>query len=212
MLDSGIRHAAPRPPILRFWGMRCNEWARLFRVARCFARLKPRAQSRRCVRIASQAMSVTLVMALAATVALPAQAQQPAPRCPRCDAAVDDSAKVLVTDFAAKRDLAYCGLVCALRDMLEKYPTSRAVARDPFAGKEVRVIRTGVRWVAWPKQAVFLYLPEAQDLDLGARCLAFPSQVEYIQYLATHPAVSEHRPKPLRLPALLDAVRKQKPN
>jgi hypothetical protein len=121
--------------------------------------------------------------------------------------------------------------------MMEKYPTSRAVAHDPFAGKEVRIIRTGVKWTAWPKEAVFLFLPQvdapnpsgqeanhhgdqgsgqaagvgapqAVPLSVAQRCLAFPRQREYVQYLATHPEVAAHNPRPLRLPELLAALKK----
>jgi len=131
---------------------------------------------------------------------------------------------VVVTDFAGEQEHPYCNVACALCDMMDKYPTSRAVAHDPFAGKEVRVIRTGVKWVAWPTTAVFLFLPQAdapnpsapdagsthaadQKLDPAQRCLAFPRQNEYIQYLATHPEVAAHNPRPLRLPGLLAALK-----
>ena len=157
-------------------------------------------------------------------------------RCARCDAPIAEKLRVVVTDFAAKPEHPYCGLQCALRDMMEKYPTSRAVAHDPFAGKEVRIIRTGVKWTAWPKEAVSLFVPQADapnpsgqeagppgdegstqaagvgapqaaPLSVAQRCLAFPRQREYVQYLATHPEVAAHRPRPLRLPELLAALK-----
>lgn len=183
-----------------------------------------------------QILACICLIAVIGAVAL----AQPEPRhCVRCDAVIDENAKVVVTDFAASREYLCCNLACAATLMAEKFPTSRAVARDPFAGKEVRVIRTGAKWVAWPKTAVFLYVetppanrsnheasgatrkPEASGSRgpaNGARpaapaavsiCFAFPRQVEYVQYLATHPGVAELKPRPLRLANLLAAL---KPN
>lgn len=163
-------------------------------------------------RVVGRAAAAVAMMLLAGgLIGAPARSAEapPAetPRCPRCDAAVEANAKVVVTDFAAKRDLSYCSLLCALREMGEKYPTSRAVARDPFARKEVRIIRTGARWTAWPTTAVFLYLPAAKDLSVGQRCSAFARQDEYIRYLATHPEVSAHKPRPRRLNEVLAALK-----
>jgi len=192
-------------------------------------------------------------LAAALTPAPAAPAGDEARRCTRCDAAIAEKLKVVVTDFAAKQDHSYCNVACAIAAMMERFPTARAVAHDPFAGKEVRIIRTGARWVAWPKSAVFLYLgkcgegapssasagaaaastaeganntgpgtggqqkgqetsscPTARKkLDPALRCLAFPRQVEYIQYLATHPEAAAFKPRPLRLAEVLEAVKEQ---
>ena len=177
---------------------------------------------------------VTLMVALAS--AWGALADDQARHCARCDAAITEKLQAVVTDFAGEQEHPYCNVACALCDMMDKYPTSRAVAHDPFAGKEVRVIRTGVKWVAWPTTAVFLFLPQADapnpsapdadhqgdqgssqatgvgaqhavPLSVAQRCLAFPRQNEYIQYLATHPEVAAHNPRPLRLPELLAALK-----
>lgn len=171
----------------------------------------------------------TLVVALArSSGACPGEEPR---RCAGCEAQLVEKLKVVVTDFASGREHEYCNVACAMRGMMENFPTARVIAHDPFAGKEVRIIRTGVKWVAWPKSAVFLYLPQphpdeedgqeasscpttttspqAQDLDPPRRCLAFPRQVEYIQYLATHADVAAHKPRPLRLPELLAALRPQ---
>jgi len=144
-----------------------------------------------------------LTVALPRTVAAPAGDE---PRCEQCDTAMVDKLKVVVTDFAAQKDHLYCNAACAIAAMMDKFPTSRAVAHDPFAGKEVRIIRTGAKWLAWPTTAVFLYLPQAQTLDPPRRCLAFPRQDEYIQYLAAHPEVAAFKPRPLRLPELLKKI------
>lgn len=172
-----------------------------------------------------------VLAALALAAAQPANAgPDPDSRCcARCDAVIVGKTQVAVTDFASREEHLYCNTACAVRAMMDKFPTARAVAHDPFAGKEVRVVRTGVKWVAWPKSAVFLYLPAASpaddsgqpqesgpttspkvaEMDSARRCLAFPRQVEYIQYLATHPEVAAHKPRPLRLPDLLSALRPQ---
>jgi hypothetical protein len=157
--------------------------------------------------------SLLVIAALVVTLAqsLVAGSEGEAPRCARCGAAIVDQLKVVVTDFASRRECPCCNVACALSMMIERFPTSRAVARDPFAGKEVRIIRTGAKWVAWPKSAVFLYLPQAQALAPPLRCLAFPCQVEYIQYLATHPEVAAFKPRPLRLPELRQAIKEQTP-
>jgi hypothetical protein len=86
------------------------------------------------------------VIAAVAAVARAADAPaEEAPRCARCDAVAAAERQVAVTDFAAGEEHLYCGVGCALRDMREMYPTSRAIAHDPFASKEVRVIRTGAK-------------------------------------------------------------------
>jgi hypothetical protein len=170
-------------------------------------------------------------------------ANQQVRRCARCDGAIVESLKVVVTDFAGKKESLCCNVACAIAAM-DKLPTARAVARDPFAGKEVRIIRTGAKWVAWPTSAVFLFLPQTNGtknsdqapakppaksaagnkegsapavspaskphLDPPQRCLAFPRQVEYVQYLATHPEVAALKPRPLRLGQLLAAIKEQK--
>jgi hypothetical protein len=167
---------------------------------------------------------------------------QPEPRhCAACNAVIDEKLKVVVTDFAASREHLCCSPACAVTLMAEKFPTSRAVMHDPFAGREVRIIRTGVKWIAWPKTAVFLYIepkpaapvggsgngttapgskPDAEQKTTAngapppgpadaAICFAFPRQVEYVQYLATHPDVAAYKPRPLRLTGLLAAVKEQ---
>jgi len=147
--------------------------------------------------------------------------------CARCDGAIEDKLKVVVTDFAAGQEHVYCNLACAIEAMAENFPTARAVAHDPFAGKEVRVIRTGAKWVAWPKSAEFLLLaesrreassretnvaqankPAAEDQPTPRRRrLAFPRRIEYVQYLATHPEAAALRPHPRSLPELLEALK-----
>ena len=187
-----------------------------------------------------QILAQAWLIAAIGTIAL---AQPESRHCTRCDAVINEKAKVVVTDFAASREHLCCNLACAVALMAEKYPTSRAVAHDPFAGKETRVIRTGAKWVAWPKTAVFLYVetgsatpgssphnganaatgkpdtPGARTPANGARppapaaalvCFAFPRQVEYVQYLATHPDVAGLKPRPLRLADLLAALKEQR--
>jgi len=186
------------------------------------------------------------LMLVALTASSPrarAAADDQARRCAQCDGAIVEKLKVVVTDFATRREHLYCNMACAITAMAESFPTSRAVAHDPFARKEVRIIRTGAKWVAWPTSAVFLFLPETNgaktsdqappkpapqkaadkkgesapaasppskpSLDPAQRCLAFPRQVEYVQYLATHAEVAALKPRPLRLGELLAAVRKQ---
>jgi len=150
-----------------------------------------------------------LAVALAQSLVAASEGDAP-PQCEQCNAEITDKLKVVVTDFASQREYLCCNIACAISVMMDRFPTSRAVARDPFAGKEVRIIRTGAKWVAWPKTAVFLFLPQAQTLDPSARCLVFPRQVEYIQYLATHPEVAAFKPRPLRLAELLKAIKEQK--
>ncbi|HUT75417.1 MAG TPA: hypothetical protein VM221_11375 [Armatimonadota bacterium] len=167
--------------------------------------------------MASLAVICAAVM-LAQTAMMFAAGDSEIRRCEQCNAAIVDQLEVVVTDFAAQKDHSYCNCACAISAMMDKFPTSRAIAHDPFAGKEVRVIRTGAKWIAWPQSAVFLYLlkPDPQagadaDAAPGPRvaetCLAFPRQVEYIQYLATHPEVSARCPRPLRLAELLKKLK-----
>ncbi|UCH33923.1 MAG: hypothetical protein JSV65_15375 [Armatimonadota bacterium] len=147
-----------------------------------------------------------LVVALSQSIV--AAADDDVRRCERCDGVIVEKLRVVGTDFADDQERLYCNVGCAMADMMEKFPTSRVVAHDPFAGKEVRVIRTGAKWVAWPKSAVFLFLPGAKELDPAQRCQAFPRQVEYVQYLATHPKVAVFKPRPLRLDDMLAELKR----
>jgi hypothetical protein len=192
--------------------------------------------------IASVWFQLLLVALAASAPRAGAAADDAPPRCARCDGVIAEKLKVVVTDFAARREFVCCNMACAIAAMAE-FATSRAVTHDPFAQKEVRIIRTGAKWVAWPTSSVFLFLPETESaktseqppvkpapdkaagkqenqppastsapksiLAPAERCLAFPRQVEYVQYLATHAEVAALKPRPLRLRELLAAVRKQ---
>jgi len=111
---------------------------------------------------------------------------------------------IVVTDFAAKpaKEVSLPGIRDAICAMAKDMPTSRAIATCPISGQQVRVIRTGARWVTVPRDAVFLLLGKQEPgLDL-----VFPTQQQFVQYLVRHPEAAKHRPKPLRLHAALKEI------
>jgi len=117
---------------------------------------------------------------------------------------------VVVTNFAPPRptETAFPGLRQALLAMAKDMPTSRALAACPISGQQVRVIRTGARWAAFPRSAVFLLLGSAQ----AGPDLVFAGQQQYIQYLARHPEAAKRRPKPLRVEAAIKEILTAKPS
>jgi hypothetical protein len=134
--------------------------------------------------------------------ALAADEKPPPPRCPVCSNVIAAAESVVVTDFRAPKDTTYCGLFCALKEMAEKYPASRAIAHSPISGNEVRIIRTGARWAIVPTTAVFLILDDPQ-LPPAQRWRVFDRQARYIQFLSLHRELLKYQPRPTRLPELI---------
>jgi hypothetical protein len=131
--------------------------------------------------------------------ATPASEQKPEPpKCLVCSNAIAAENRVVVTDFASKTDIPMCGVWCAMRGMAEKYPASRAVAHSPVSGKEIRIIRTGVRWVVAPESAVFLILDDPK-LPPTERWRVFDRQAGYVQFLSRHRELLKYNPRPMRI-------------
>jgi hypothetical protein len=117
---------------------------------------------------------------------------------------------VVVTDFGVRpaKEVAQPSIREAICAMAKDMPTSRAIATCPISGQQVRVIRTGARWVAVPRDAVFLLLGKQEP----GPDMVFPSQQQFVQYLVRHPEAAKHRPKPLRLHAALKEILPPKPS
>lgn len=114
--------------------------------------------------------------------------------------------KVTVTDFTAGKEYTHASIRDAVKAMAASTLCSRAVATCPITGQQVRVIRTGVKWVTYPKDAVFLLLGARQSRGPD---LVFPGQRQYIQYLARHPDAAAQKPKPLRIAQALKEITSQ---
>lgn len=122
--------------------------------------------------------------------------------CAVCSGRIAPADCVVVTDFRANAEMTACGVWCAMRQMAQKAPASRAIARSPVSTKQIRIIRTGVHWVVTPKTAVFLVLPE-KATPPAQRWRVFYRQAEYMQFLLRHRQLIEHQPKLARLPQLV---------
>ena len=118
------------------------------------------------------------------------------------------SQPVIVTNFGSPQatETKFPDVRQAMLSMAKDMPTSRAIAACPMTGQQVRLIRTGARWTALPRDAVFLLLGNAE----AGPNLVFAGQQQYIQYLARHPETARQRPKPLRLQAALSEILAQK--
>jgi len=129
--------------------------------------------------------------------------EEPAPeKCPVCSSVIADADRVVVTDFRTGTDTAVCGLWCAMKQMEEKAPASRAITHCPVTGTEIRIIRTGVRWVIVPETAVFLLLDE-EKFAPPQRWRVFHRQAGYMQFLCRHRELLEQKPRPIRLPEVV---------
>lgn len=118
------------------------------------------------------------------------------------------SQPVVVTNFGSPQatETKFPDVRQAVLSMAKDMPTSRAIAACPITGRQVRVIRTGARWTAFPRDAVFLLVGNAE----AGPDLVFARQQQFVQYLARHPEAAKHHPKPLRLQAALGEILAQK--
>ena len=144
---------------------------------------------------------LAVALALAVGPALGQERAQPQPACAYCAAGLGPI-RVPVWDGKGKAEHACCGLECALRLAAARYPISIITipAAAPQPGEVVKVVRTGKRWTALPRSAVFLWV-EAKDKAAGRQ--AFVTQARYIQYLTQHPELAARQPRPLKLGMLM---------